>query len=445
MPRVRRPLGRDCSPATGIDPAGVEFLGWSPHAELLAQYDAIDVALDPFPYSGGLTTCEALWMGVPVITCPGETFASRHSLSHLSNVGLTETIARDLDEYVEIAVALAGDLPRLAAHAGRPARADGRLAAVRRPPLRPEPGGGAPRCVAAVVRGRMRNAEGRNLNLDGADVHPRLIPEPRTPSLMPTLAESLALAVQHHQAGRLAQAEQLYRQILAANPNQAQAWHLLGVVAQQVGQPEVAIQHIERAIELRGDAAEFYNNLGEAYRAVGRAAQAVACYRLALTLEPDFVGAHTNQGIALKDLGKLEEAIACHRQALAFQPDCAAAYNNLGNALIDRGSLDEAIASFGRALELSPDYALAHNNLGNALKDQGRLDEALACYRRALELEPGSATVHSNLLLTLQYSASATPAELAAAHAEYERRHAAPLPAAGAQQNLQPRTAGPAP
>ena len=73
------------------------------------------MALDPFPYNGGLTTCEALWMGVPVVTCPGETFASRHSLSHLSNVGLTETIARDLDEYVEIAAGLAGDLPRLAA------------------------------------------------------------------------------------------------------------------------------------------------------------------------------------------------------------------------------------------------------------------------------------------------------------------------------------------
>ena len=103
-----------CSPPTAIDPGRLEFLGYSPHAELLAEYNRIDLALDPFPYSGGLTTCEALWMGVPVVTCPGETFASRHSLSHLSNVGLTETIARDLDEYVELAVSLAGDLPRLA-------------------------------------------------------------------------------------------------------------------------------------------------------------------------------------------------------------------------------------------------------------------------------------------------------------------------------------------
>ena len=95
----------------GIEQNRIEFHGWSPHAELLAEYQRIDVALDPFPYNGGLTTCEAMWMGVPVITCPGETFASRHSLSHLSNVGLTETIARNLDEYVDIAVSLASDLP----------------------------------------------------------------------------------------------------------------------------------------------------------------------------------------------------------------------------------------------------------------------------------------------------------------------------------------------
>jgi predicted O-linked N-acetylglucosamine transferase (SPINDLY family) len=97
-----------------VGPGRVECRGQSPHTELLAAYHGIDVALDPFPYSGGLTTCEALWMGVPVLTCPGETFAGRHSLSHLSNVGLTETVVRDHDEYVELGVALAHDLPRLA-------------------------------------------------------------------------------------------------------------------------------------------------------------------------------------------------------------------------------------------------------------------------------------------------------------------------------------------
>ncbi len=97
-----------------VDRQRLVFLGSSLHTELLFAYQQIDIALDPFPYSGGLTTCEALWMGVPVVTCPFDTFASRHSLSHLSNVGLTETIARDLDEYVGIAVSLANDETRLA-------------------------------------------------------------------------------------------------------------------------------------------------------------------------------------------------------------------------------------------------------------------------------------------------------------------------------------------
>jgi predicted O-linked N-acetylglucosamine transferase (SPINDLY family) len=98
----------------GVDAERVEFEGWSARGELLGRYGQVDLALDPFPHSGGATTCDALWMGVPVITLPGETFASRQTLSYVSTVGLTETVARDRDEYVEIAVRLANDLPRLA-------------------------------------------------------------------------------------------------------------------------------------------------------------------------------------------------------------------------------------------------------------------------------------------------------------------------------------------
>ena len=101
--------------AEAIAPERLDLLGSTSHVEQLQQYNRIDLALDPFPYAGGLTTCEACWMGVPVLTWPGETFASRHSLSHQSNIGLTETIAHDLADYAARAVRLAGDLPRLAA------------------------------------------------------------------------------------------------------------------------------------------------------------------------------------------------------------------------------------------------------------------------------------------------------------------------------------------
>lgn len=97
----------------GINPSRIILEGQSPHAALLERYNDVDIALDPFPYSGGLTTYEALWMGVPVITVAGETFASRHSLSHLSTVGLPELVAGDQGDYVKLAVELAGDADRL--------------------------------------------------------------------------------------------------------------------------------------------------------------------------------------------------------------------------------------------------------------------------------------------------------------------------------------------
>jgi protein O-GlcNAc transferase len=101
--------------AEGITQDRLVFGGGADHERFLPFYNEADIALDPFPYSGGLTTLEALWMGVPVVTLPGENFAARHSFSHLSNLGLEELVARNSDDYIRIAVALAQDRDRLAA------------------------------------------------------------------------------------------------------------------------------------------------------------------------------------------------------------------------------------------------------------------------------------------------------------------------------------------
>lgn len=101
--------------AHGVAASRIELRGASHHREFLRQYNDIDIVLDPFPYSGGLTTCEALWMGVPTVTLPGEIFAARHSLSHLSNAGLPDWAATSREDYVELALRKAADLPALAA------------------------------------------------------------------------------------------------------------------------------------------------------------------------------------------------------------------------------------------------------------------------------------------------------------------------------------------
>ena len=205
---------------------------------------------------------------------------------------------------------------------------------------------------------------------------------------MVTISEASAIAVQHHQAGRLQAAEQIYRQILNADPNHAQSWHLLGVIAHQVGKNEIAVEYIERAIRLNGNTADFHNNLGAAYVALGRNSEAAACYRRTLELNPDYADAHYNLGNVLQDQGKLDEAVACYRRALELRPELVVAHLNLGNALKDQGKLDEAVACYRWTLERQPGFAEAHNNLGNAFYGQGKLDEAVACFGRALQLKP---------------------------------------------------------
>ena len=218
---------------------------------------------------------------------------------------------------------------------------------------------------------------------------------------MATISEALAIAIEHHQGGRLQAAEQIYRQILQVEPNHADALHLLGVIASMLGKPEMAIEYMARAVQRKPDYAEAHSNLGLALNSQGRLEEAVVCYRRALALKPDYAEAHNNLGNALSDQRKLDEAAACYRRALALKPDFAEAHYNLGNALKDQGKLDEAAVCYRRALSLKPDFAEAHNNLGVVLSDQGKLDEAIACYRRALALKPDFAEAHNNLGVAL--------------------------------------------
>ncbi len=214
---------------------------------------------------------------------------------------------------------------------------------------------------------------------------------------MPSIPESLAQAVAFHRAGQLRQAEQIYRQVLRADPRNADAWHLLGVVAAQVNQHEAAIEHIRRAIDLNPNATAFHANLGAAYQKLKRFDEAAACYRRALELNPNNAEAHNNLGVAFQSQGDLLAAEACFRRALTHKADYAESLSNLGTVLQALGKPAEALAAQQRAAHLKPGYAEAHHGIGAALQAQGRLDEALACYRRALELKPDFADAHVSL------------------------------------------------
>ena len=180
-------------------------------------------------------------------------------------------------------------------------------------------------------------------------------------------------------------------------PNQADALHLLGVVACQTGRHLAAVEYIEQAIRVQGRVPDFHNNLGEAYRLLRRFPEAIASYRRALELKPDYVEANNNMGVALAEEGKPGEAAVYCRRALELRPNCAEAHFGLGNALRDLGKRDEAVTCYRRAIELKPHYAEAHCNLGIVLRNLGKLDEAAASYRRATALKPAFAEAHNNL------------------------------------------------
>jgi predicted O-linked N-acetylglucosamine transferase (SPINDLY family) len=349
-----------------------------------------------------------------------------------------------------------------------------------------------------------------------------------------TIDQAFSIALQHHQAGRLPEAEALYRQILAAAPNSPDALHMLGVLAIQTGHLQQAIDLIQHALQIHPSitkaVAPYYSNLAQAYHKQADYDTAITLCRRALELDPNFGDAAFNlinaltaanrfeealaaaerrlaiafndvtmlrhKGDLLVRLHKLEQALPAYQQslhldprnhearhnygvALAFlgrpdlaceqfrealksrpndidtlmalaeassrvnrPPDALAAYarvlqldpNNAdahaGQAVEYRGmgQLDEAVAAYDRALAIKPNHATYLVNLALAYRDAGDLDHAGDYFRQAIAADPQNAAIHSAYVMTLYVQPNATPDQIAAEHASWNARHAAPLP-----------------
>ena len=206
------------------------------------------------------------------------------------------------------------------------------------------------------------------------------------------LAEAYAL----HQAGRLAEAEQAYNQILATQPDHFDSLHLLGIVFHQRGDHAQALRHIDRALKINPNNIPALNNRGIALRELKRFEEALASYDRALELWPGYADALLGRGSALKELKRFEEALASYDRALTLRPGLAEAHANRGNVLHALKRFEEALASYDRALALRPDLAEAHANRGSALHALERFEEALASHDRALALRPDNAEARYN-------------------------------------------------
>jgi predicted O-linked N-acetylglucosamine transferase (SPINDLY family) len=276
-----------------------------------------------------------------------------------------------------------------------------------------------------------------------------------------TIDQAFQIAMQHHTAGRLADAEGIYRQILAVQPNHSDAMHLLGVLAHQAGKSDAGIELIRQAIALNPGNGTYYNNLGLALtdlrrldealtalrRAVqvnpnsaqahynlgralalqGQSAQAIETYRAAIRLNPRLSPALNNLAVLLKEAGKYDEAIATYQAAIAVEPASGDLFSNLGNIYQELSRTEQAIACFQRAVALNPSLAQAWTGYGSSLKDQAKLPEALDAYRKALSLRPDDPRANSNLLYALYFDSNTDFAMIAREHERWDREIAAPL------------------
>ena len=254
--------------------------------------------------------------------------------------------------------------------------------------------------------------------------------------MQPPIDLAIRAAIDHHRAGRLGEAELLYRQVLQQSPDHADAIQYLGVIAIQKGQLDTAVELISRAISLSPANSAYHCNLANALREGGQLDEAIASYRRAISLNPQNATAQGSLGSTLLRQGNFDEAIESLRRAVDFKPDFVEAWFDLATSLEKCGVWNEALIGYRNVVRLKPDWIAAHNgvgkallklkrpaealeifqkaihlkpyepglwyNIGSAMKEMGRMADALAAFRKCLSLDPRNADAHNNVAFLLE-------------------------------------------
>jgi protein O-GlcNAc transferase len=321
-----------------------------------------DVFLDSIGWSGCNSTLEAIAHNIPVITLPGDLMRGRHTLAMLKMMGIEETIAATKDDYVKIAIRLGQDSQYRQYISRQVAENKQKLYGDLKPVRALEDF-----LFKVVNKPRRFNAE--------------------------EVAQTFQLAVQHHRANRLDDAQKLYSQVLDKQPNHPEALYSLGMLAIQLGQPQSAEQWLSAASQVQPDSVKIWFSLGNLRLGQQQFPEAAIAYRQALALRPDSLPIYNNLGYALQQQGLFEEAINCYQKALELKPDFIEAEASLGNALHAQGKL-----SFEKQLH----YAQLNHKLGVARKKARDLKTAIEYYKQALAIQPDLVEAQHDLGVALQ-------------------------------------------
>ena len=208
------------------------------------------------------------------------------------------------------------------------------------------------------------------------------------------IEQQIELAVERHQAGDLAAAENGYREILKQAPNHVDALHLLGVLVGQRGKFDEAVDLVGRAARIRPDDPDVRRSLAALLADQGRYSHAILNYRKVLEICGDDGEIHGNLGTVLAASGQLDAAAESFEKAIQLNANDARSHSQLARIRTRQSRFDEAVAAASKAVAIQPEFAEAHRNLGDALRGKKKAGEALAAYSRAIQLKPDFAEAH---------------------------------------------------
>ncbi|MBF0329963.1 MAG: tetratricopeptide repeat protein [Nitrospirae bacterium] len=359
----------------GIDDSQIIFMSKTPDAAMhMEVYNTVDIALDTFPYNGTTTTCEALWMGVPVVVLQGATHASRVGVSILSNLRLNNLIAANDCEYVNMAVSLASKLSDLAK-------------------------------MRNSLRGVMKESPLFDYHYfvnQIEDIYKktwvRYCENVRKDKVF--IQDEISKAVQLHNDGKLYDAQYRYQKILKVEPDNADALHLLGTLKYQLKEYNCAVELISRALEVDPGSALFYFSLANTLADMGLQDKAKDCYEKALSILPDFGEAYFNFANLYSSLENYLEAENYYRKAILLGVNTAQAYFKIGSIKFKQGDGEEAIKNFNISAELEPTRAEIFFNMALVYQTLNKYNDAIECYKRVLLLNPNHVTAAYNLGVT---------------------------------------------
>lgn len=195
-----------------------------------------------------------------------------------------------------------------------------------------------------------------------------------------------------HQAGKLKEAEKLYRRIIKVAPRHADALNYLGILLHQTKRSEESIDLLKRSVASSPDYADAHNNLGLVFKETERFKEAAKAFDACLAIRPNHANALNNYGTVFRAQKEYEKAIEYYNRAVQFDPKLSDAYFNLGYSLKKLKRTDDAIAAYRKAVDLGPYDPVLYKSLGTLLYAEKREKEAIELFERWLDIDPENPT-----------------------------------------------------